>query len=85
MNDLTINNQISGLSLEETLMTLSRHGSPALHQMDDGRWYCRVSMRVASEGVNFEIKSDWIKSPSAAATMCLTRMIETLNKYGVKV
>ena len=86
MNEITIPQPFLSAPLEDQLLILARHGSPSLHQMDDGTWYCKISMRVASGGVNFEVKSDFKqKTPSAAATQTLIRMVETLNKYGVKV
>lgn len=88
MNNLAIDiaTNAKGLSLEELLFILARHGKPRVSQFDDGTWNCTVNMRVASQGVTFEIKSDFNqKTPSEAAMQCLNRMIETLNKYGVNV
>jgi len=75
-----------GMSCEELLLEMAKHGSPMLTQMDSGSWWCKVSMRVASQGVSFDVKSDHThKTPTAAAAQCLSRIAETLAKYGVKV
>lgn len=71
--------------LEEMLAMMAKHGKPRLSQMTNG-WFCMVEMRVASEGVSFDVQSDFNHPiPSEAAKKCLSRIMETLSKYGVKV
>ena len=72
--------------LEEMLVMMTRHGKPRLSQMSDGGWFSCVEMRVASKGVSFDVQSDFnCSTPFIAAKQCLTRIMETLSKYGVKV
>lgn len=73
-------------SLEEMLLIMVKHGKPRISQMSNGGWFSVVEMRVSSEGVNFDVQSDFNhKTPTEAAKKCLLRILETLNKYGVKV
>lgn len=69
-------------SLESILIALTQYGSPMMTQFDDGGWYCKVTMRVASQGVSFEVKSGFKEpSPKEAAVVCMERIVETLRKY----
>lgn len=69
-------------SLEDVLIALTQYGSPMVTQFDDGGWYCKVTMRVASQGVSFEVKSGFKEpTPKEAAVVCMERIVETLSKY----
>jgi hypothetical protein len=78
--------QLNNKPLEELLLMMARHGKPIISQMSDGKWFSVVKMRVASEGVCFDVQSDFnCPTPAAAAKQCFARIIETLSKYGVQV
>ncbi len=78
--------QLNDKPLEELLLMMAKHGKPRVNQFKDGKWFSVVEMHVASAGVSFDVQSDFnCPTPSAAAKQCLSRIMETLSKYGVKV
>ena len=84
MSEIAIINQHSNAALEDYLSALSRYGNPRLSKQNNG-WYCIVEMFVSGSGVQFDVKSEFGNpTPKDAAKQCLTRMSETLLKYGVK-
>ena len=77
--------QLNDKPLEELLLMMAKHGKPRVSLMRGG-WFSIVEMHVASAGVSFDVQSNFdCPTPSAAAKQCLTRIMETLSKYGVKV
>lgn len=72
-------------SFEQDLIDLKKYGRPKITCMDDGSWYCSISMHVSSKGASFDVASDFKqRTPSEALAQCRARIIETLSKYGVQ-
>lgn len=72
------------MELSQTLEYLTKFGHPKLtHNESMGKmgWTCRIEMFVVGQGIEFEIKSEFI-CPTAldAAQQCKQRMEETLTK-----
>lgn len=67
--------------MEATLLELAKWGPPSLHQFDDGRWHCRVNMRVNATGVTFEVKATEATA-SAAISECLKRVNSVVSELG---
>lgn len=67
--------------MEETLLELAKWGAPSIHQFDDGRWFCRVTMRVNATGVTFEVKATE-NNPTAAVRECLKRVNDVVSELG---
>lgn len=70
--------------LDSVLGRISRYGNPTLCRMPHGGWWCYMDIRVAGDGVNFEIKSDTChKLPKAAALECESRLMSALRALSV--
>lgn len=67
--------------MEATLLELAKWGPPSLSQFDDGRWHCRVNMRVNATGVTFEVKATETTA-SAAIGECLKRVNSVVSELG---
>lgn len=86
MNEIELSNNQSETTLETALLLISKYAKPYLWQNDKGKWYCKAEMRVTGQGISFEVASDYTcNTPTEAARQCLSRIADTLQKYGVKV
>ena len=79
MDIVKFEKKITSETLEEALIFLCKFGNPKLSRMRKG-WYARIDMHVSSEGVAFEIKTDFdLKTPSEAVNQLMKRIQQTLT------
>ena len=74
------------LTLIDCLAELEKYGNPRLGKLKGG-WYCCIEVFVASEGVQFDVKSGFnFRTVEDAANECLTKLKTALDKIskGVK-
>lgn len=70
-----------GEHLEDILTSMIRYGKPRVSYQGDG-WYCCIEMNTNSDGVAFDVKSEFHQpDPITAATMCRTRMLKAISVY----
>lgn len=71
-------------TLEDGLAMLCQYGKPRLFSQGNGEWSCSIDMFVASQGVEFNIRSEFNhKSHVEAVNICWQRLHKALKDLGL--
>ena len=72
------------MSLEEIMNLLAKYGDPSLRVMNHG-WYCAVQVFDPSEGIRFDVRSDFDHATSMeAANLCMERLNASLSRLATR-
>lgn len=68
-------------TLEKVLAELTRYGKPRISYQGDG-WYSTIEMNTNSDGVSFDVKSDFKHTTAIDAVLqCRSRMLTAISQY----
>lgn len=63
--------------MNDSLLDLARYGDPMLTLLNEGKWWCKVDMRINIRGASFKVEGNGA-TPESAALACQKNMLAAL-------